>query len=82
VLQNDDELIQAAAEIGTTIFHPVGTCKMGAPKDSMSVLDANLFVKGIHGLRVVDASGMPNITSGNTAAPTMMMAQRIAERLK
>ena len=56
VLQNDDELIQAAAEIGTTIFHPVGTCKMGAPKDSMSVLDANLFVKGIHGLRVVDAS--------------------------
>ena len=82
VLQNDDELIQAAAEIGTTIFHPVGTCKMGAPKDSMSVLDANLCVRGIHGLRVVDASAMPNITSGNTAAPTMMMAQRIAERLK
>jgi choline dehydrogenase len=81
-LQNDGELVQAAAEIGTTIFHPVGTCKMGSPKDTMSVLDANLCVKGIQGLRIVDASAMPNITSGNTAAPTMMMAQRIAELIK
>jgi choline dehydrogenase len=54
---------------------------MGAQNDPMSVLDSNLCVKGVRGLRVVDASAMPNITSGNTAAPTMMMAQRVAELL-
>ena len=79
--QTDDELVKAAGDIGTTIFHPVGTCKMGRADDSMAVLDSELRVKGIRHLRVVDASAMPTITSGNTAAPTMMIAQRAAELL-
>jgi choline dehydrogenase len=79
--QTDEELIKAAGDIGTTIFHPVGTCKMGREDDPMAVLDSQLRVRGIHHLRVVDASAMPTITSGNTAAPTMMIAQRAAELL-
>jgi choline dehydrogenase len=79
--QTDDELVKAAGDIGTTIFHPVGTCKMGRADDPMAVLDSELRVRGIHHLRVVDASAMPTITSGNTAAPTMMIAQRVAELL-
>ncbi|MDO8712954.1 MAG: GMC family oxidoreductase N-terminal domain-containing protein [Polynucleobacter sp.] len=79
--QSDDELIKAAGDIGTTIFHPVGTCKMGLDDDPMAVLDSQLRVRGIHHLRVVDASAMPTITSGNTAAPTMMIAQRAAQLL-
>jgi choline dehydrogenase len=79
--QTDDELVKAAGDIGTTIFHPVGTCKMGSADDPMAVLDSELQVRGIHHLRVVDASAMPTITSGNTAAPTMMIAQRVAELL-
>lgn len=79
--QTDEELVQAAGDIGTTIFHPVGTCKMGRSDDAMAVLDSELRVRGIHQLRVVDASAMPTITSGNTAAPTMMIAQRAAELL-
>ena len=79
--QTDEELIKAAGDIGTTIFHPVGTCKMGRDNDPMAVLDSQLRVRGIHHLRVVDASAMPFITSGNTAAPTMMIAQRAAELL-
>ncbi|MBU3621064.1 GMC family oxidoreductase [Polynucleobacter sp. CS-Odin-A6] len=79
--QSDEELIKAAGDIGTTIFHPVGTCKMGRDDDPMAVLDSQLRVRGIHHLRVVDASAMPTITSGNTAAPTMMIAQRAAELL-
>jgi choline dehydrogenase len=79
--QTDDELIKAAGDIGTTIFHPVGTCKMGRDDDPMAVLDSELRVRGIHHLRVVDASAMPTITSGNTAAPTMMIAQRATELL-
>ena len=79
--QTDDELVKAAGDIGTTIFHPVGTCKMGRKDDPMAVLDSELRVRGIHHLRVVDASAMPTITSGNTAAPTMMIAQRVAELL-
>jgi choline dehydrogenase len=79
--QTDEELVQAAGDIGTTIFHPVGTCKMGRSDDAMTVLDSELRVRGIHQLRVVDASAMPTITSGNTAAPTMMIAQRAAELL-
>ena len=78
-LETDEELIAAAGEIGTTIFHPVGTCKMGRDDDPMAVLDSKLNVRGVHGLRVVDASAMPTITSGNTAAPTMMIAERVAE---
>ena len=79
--QSDEELIKAAGDIGTTIFHPVGTCKMGRDDDPMAVLDSELRVRGIHHLRVVDASAMPTITSGNTAAPTMMIAQRAVELL-
>ncbi len=79
--QTDEELIKAAGDIGTTIFHPVGTCKMGRTDDPMAVLDSELRVRGVHHLRVVDASAMPTITSGNTAAPTMMIAQRAAELL-
>ena len=77
--QSDAELVKAAGDIGTTIFHPVGTCKMGRADDPMAVLDSELRVRGIHHLRVVDASAMPTITSGNTAAPTMMIAQRAVE---
>jgi choline dehydrogenase len=66
---------------GVAIFHPVGTCEMGRADDPMSVLDSELRVRGIGNLRVVDASAMPSITSGNTAAPTMMIAERVAELL-
>jgi len=79
--QTEQDLIKAAGDIGTTIFHPVGTCKMGCADDPMAVLDSQLRVRGIHHLRVVDASAMPTITSGNTAAPTMMIAERVAELL-
>jgi len=79
--QTDEELVKAAGDIGTTIFHPVGTCKMGRDDDPMAVLDSQLRVRGIGHLRVVDASAMPTITSGNTAAPTMLIAQRAAELL-
>ena len=79
--QSDEELVKAAGDIGTTIFHPVGTCKMGRADDPMAVLDSQLRVRGIHHLRVVDASAIPTITSGNTAAPTMMIAERAAELL-
>jgi choline dehydrogenase len=79
--QTDSELVKAAGDIGTTIFHPVGTCKMGCADDPMAVLDSELRVRGIGHLRVVDASAMPTITSGNTAAPTMMIAERAAELL-
>ena len=68
--------LQAAGEIGTTIFHPVGTAKMGLASDPMAVLDERLRVRGVEGLRVVDASAMPRITSGNTNSPTMMIAEK------
>jgi len=74
----DEKLAQAAGEIGTTIFHPVGTAKMGVDTDPMAVLDARLRVRGVAGLRVVDASAMPRITSGNTNSPTIMIAEKAA----
>jgi choline dehydrogenase len=73
--QSDDELRHAAGDIGTTIFHPVGTCKMGRSEDPMAVTDSRLRVHGIDRLRVVDASVMPTITSGNTNSPTLMIAE-------
>src|SRR5262249_1220099 len=72
-LKSDDELVRAAGEIGTTIFHPVGTAKMGLAHDPLAVVDERLRVYGVSGLRVADASVMPRITSGNTGSPTMMI---------
>jgi choline dehydrogenase len=72
----DGSLAQVAGEIGTTIFHPVGTCKMGPASDASAVVDARLRVHGIQGLRVADASIMPTITSGNTNSPTLMIAEK------
>jgi choline dehydrogenase len=77
--QSDEELARLAGDIGTTIFHPVGTCRMGRADDPAAVVDPRLRVRGIDGLRVVDASVMPTITSGNTNSPTLMVAERAAE---
>jgi choline dehydrogenase-like flavoprotein len=73
---DDASLIKAAGDIGTTIFHPVGTAKMGRDTDPLAVVDERLRVLGVEGLRVIDASVMPTITSGNTNAPTMMIAEK------
>ena len=83
-VRDDDEagLVNAAGDIGTTIFHPVGTAKMGLPSDPMTVVDECLRVAGIERLRVIDASVMPAITSGNTNAPTMMIAEKGAALLR
>jgi choline dehydrogenase-like flavoprotein len=77
-VRDDDEaaLIKAAGDIGTTIFHPVGTAKMGRRDDPSAVVDERLRVIGIEGLRVADASVMPTITSGNTNSPTIMIAEK------
>ena len=76
--QTDEELARLAGDIATTIFHPVGTCKMGRADDAMAVVDSHLRVRGVAGLRVIDASVMPTITSGNTNSPTLMIAERAA----
>jgi choline dehydrogenase len=76
--QSDEELIRLAGDIATTIFHPVGTTKMGRDDDPMAVLDSRLRVRGVQGLRVVDAGAMPTITSGNTNSPTLMLAEKAA----
>ena len=79
-VRDDDEaaLVKAAGDIGTTIFHPVGTARMGRADDARAVVDCRLRVIGIDGLRVADASVMPSITSGNTNSPTMMIAEKAA----
>src|SRR5690606_8326506 len=77
--QTDEQLAEAASQIGTTIFHPVGTCRMGQDEDPMAVVDQRLRVLGVQGLRIADASVMPTITSGNTNSPTLMIAERAAE---
>jgi choline dehydrogenase len=77
--QSDQELVTAAGHVGTTIFHPVGTCRMGTQNDSLAVVDSELRVIGVAGLRVADASVMPTITSGNTNSPTLMIAERAAQ---
>jgi choline dehydrogenase len=76
--QSDEELARLAGDIATTIFHPVGTTRMGRDEDPMAVLDSRLRVRGIAGLRVVDAGAMPAITSGNTNSPTLMIAEKAA----
>jgi choline dehydrogenase-like flavoprotein len=75
-LNTHDELLNGARDIGTTIFHPVGTAKMGIETDPMAVTDERLRVRGVEGLRVIDASVMPTITSGNTNSPTLMIAEK------
>ena len=80
--QSDEELARLAGDIANTIFHPVGTVKMGQMDDPLAVLDPHLRVKGVQGLRVVDASVMPTITSGNTNAPTLMIAEKAAAWIK
>jgi len=78
-VQSEDDMRVAAGNIGATIFHPVSTAKMGVDSDPMAVLDGRLRVRGIAALRVIDASAMPLITSGNTASPTLMIAEKGAE---
>ncbi|MFV9636710.1 GMC family oxidoreductase [Mycobacterium neumannii] len=86
-LVSDEDLLAAARELGTTIFHPVGTCAMGAfdtrgmPRSAATVLDTDCRVRGVAGLRVADASAMPTITSGNTNAPVMLIAERAARAI-
>jgi choline dehydrogenase len=75
---SDEDLARLAGDIATTIFHPVGTTRMGRDDDDMAVLDSHLRVRGVAGLRVVDAGAMPFITSGNTNSPTLMMAEKAA----
>jgi choline dehydrogenase len=77
--QTDEELARLAGDIASTIFHPVGTTRMGRADDPMAVLDSQLRVRGVAGLRVVDAGAMPQITSGNTNSPVLMMAERAAQ---
>jgi choline dehydrogenase len=81
--QSDADLERLAGEIATTIFHPVGTTKMGRvdgpDADPMAVVDARLKVRGVAGLRIVDAGVMPLITSGNTNSPTLMIAEKAAQ---
>jgi len=76
--QTDEDLVRLAGDIATTIFHPVGTAKMGKASDPMAVVDSRLRVLGVNGLRIADASVMPTITSGNTNSPTLMIAEKAA----
>jgi choline dehydrogenase len=76
---SDEDLAEKAGDIGTTIFHPVGTAKMGS--DPLAVVDARLRVHGLEHLRVVDASVMPTITSGNTNSPVIMIAEKASEMI-
>ncbi|MDP6705663.1 MAG: GMC family oxidoreductase N-terminal domain-containing protein [Alphaproteobacteria bacterium] len=78
-VQSDEDILAEAANIGTTIFHPIGTCKMGS--DAAAVVDDHLRVHGLKGLRVVDASIMPAITSGNTNAPVIMIAEKACDMI-
>ena len=79
---DDASLAKAAGDVGTTIFHPVGTAKMGRDTDPMAVVDERLRVFGLENIRVIDASVMPTITSGNTNSPTIMIAEKGAAMIR
>ena len=81
-VQTDDEWIDYAFANGSTVFHPVGTAKMGPASDPLAVVDPTLRVHGVEGLRVVDASVMPQIASGNTAAATLMIAEKASDLIR
>jgi choline dehydrogenase len=78
---SDEDLARAAGDIGTTIFHPVGTCKMGPAADPMAVVDERLRCHRVPGLRIADGSVMPTITSGNTNSPILMIAEKAADMI-
>jgi choline dehydrogenase len=78
-VQTDEQILQYAREKGGSVYHPVGTCKMGAADDALAVVDNELKVHGLHALRVVDASIFPNLISGNTHAPVVVVAERAAD---
>ena len=80
-IQSDEDLAAAAGDISLSIYHPVGTCKMGTKSDPLAVVDHELRVHGISGLRIIDASIMPSIVSGNTNSPTIMIAEKGAHMI-
>ena len=83
-IESDEAMLDSARKISTSIFHPVGTCRMGLDEnksDPTAVVDSELRVRGVRGLRVSDASVMPQITSGNTNSPVVMIAEKTAEEM-
>jgi choline dehydrogenase len=81
-VKTDEQILTFIRKKAETIYHPVGTCKMGDVEEMMTVVDPELKVKGMKGLRVVDASVMPTLVGGNTNAPTIMIAERCADLIK